>query len=249
VISGVGISFAFGEGDLRKPVLFDVSLEIQAGEIVLLTGPSGSGKTTLLTLIAGLRTLQEGRLSVLGTQLQGATPDDLLSVRRRIGFVFQSHNLLPYLTALQNVQVMFDLHPQVSPAEGRERAAEMLKRVGLGERLNYRTARLSGGQRQRVAIARALVAGPELVLADEPTAALDSVSGREVVQLMEGLAREQGRPILMVTHDARILDVADRVLSMQDGRVSKDDTRSRLVSDSPRSGVEPAAFRKEGGDQ
>ncbi len=219
VICGEGINFAFGQGELRKQILFDVDIRIQPGEIVLLTGPSGSGKTTLLTLIAGLRTLQEGKLNVLGHSLYNASQRDLLALRRKIGFIFQAHNLLPYLTALQNVQVMFDLQPDVSPHEGRERAVEMLKVVGLGERMNYPVSRLSGGQKQRVAIARALVGGPQIVLADEPTAALDGTSGREVVNLLQGLAREQNRPILMVTHDARVLDIADRIIEMQDGRL------------------------------
>ena len=237
VISGEGIDFAFGEGELRKQILFDVSLEIQPGEIVLLTGPSGSGKTTLLTLIAGLRTLQAGRLEVLGHALHAASQDDLLALRRKIGFIFQAHNLLPFLTALQNVQIMFDLHPSVTAAEGRDRAAEILRRVGLSERLNYRISKLSGGQRQRVAIARALVAGPELVLADEPTAALDGASGREVVNLLQELAREHGRPMLMVTHDARVLDIADRIISMQDGRLSTGEHRTTSQSTTSHSTV------------
>lgn len=220
VIHGDHINFCFGEGELRKQILFDVQLRIQPGEIVLLTGPSGSGKTTLLTLIAGLRSMQQGELTVLGHSLHRATQEDLLALRRKIGFIFQAHNLLPYLTALQNVQVMFDLHPEVSATEGRKRSIEILKQVGLGERLDYQIHRLSGGQRQRVAVARALVTEPQLVLADEPTSALDSVTGREVVNQLQHLARQFQRPILMVTHDPRILDVADRVLSMQDGHLS-----------------------------
>ncbi|MEI7700431.1 MAG: ATP-binding cassette domain-containing protein [Planctomycetia bacterium] len=220
IISGHGIDFAFGEGELRKQILFDVGLQIQPGEIVLLTGPSGSGKTTLLTLIAGLRTMQEGELTVLGHALHRTTQQDLLELRRKIGFIFQAHNLLPYLTALQNVQVMFNLHPEVSAKEGRERAVEMLQQVGLGDRLHYPISRLSGGQRQRVAVARALVSEPQLVLADEPTSALDSMTGREVVSQLQALAKQFHRPILMVTHDPRILDVADRVISMQDGHLS-----------------------------
>ena len=173
VISGKEIGFFFGQGELRKQILFDVSLEIQPGEIVLLTGPSGSGKTTLLTLIAGLRTMQQGSLTVLGHQLQKASQQTLLNLRRQIGFIFQAHNLLSYLTALQNVQMMFELQEGVSAKEGKERALEMLKQVGLETRVSYPVSRLSGGQKQRVAIARALVCGPQLVLADEPTAALD----------------------------------------------------------------------------
>jgi putative ABC transport system ATP-binding protein len=221
VISGEGINFSFGEGELRKQILFDVQLQIHAGEIVLLTGPSGSGKTTLLTLIAGLRSMQEGRLTVLGHGLYNASGSDLLVLRRKVGFIFQAHNLLPFLTARQNVQIMFDLHPEIPAAEARRRTVEILQRVGLGDRVEYPISKLSGGQRQRVAIARSLVSGPGLVLADEPTSALDSVTGREVVSHLQFLARQEGCPILLVTHDPRILDVADRVLTMQDGRLSE----------------------------
>ncbi|MFM7055878.1 MAG: ATP-binding cassette domain-containing protein [Planctomycetota bacterium] len=221
VISGDGINFAFGDGELRKQILFDVQMQIHSGEIVLLTGPSGSGKTTLLTLIAGLRRMQEGRLTVLGHALHTASPNDLLELRRKVGFIFQAHNLLPFLTARQNVQIMFDLHPEVPATEAKRRTVEILQRVGLGDRVEYPIAKLSGGQRQRVAIARSLVSRPGLVLADEPTSALDSVTGREVVSHLQFLARKEGCPILLVTHDPRILDVADRVLTMQDGRLSE----------------------------
>jgi putative ABC transport system ATP-binding protein len=221
VVRGSGISFWFGHGDLRRQILFDVDIDIQPGEVVLLTGPSGSGKTTLLTLIAGLRTMQQGQLDVLGHALAGAEQNDLIALRQKIGFIFQAHNLLPWLTSLQNVQLMLDLQPQVSPREGRERAVDMLRQVGLGDKLQHRISQLSGGQRQRVAVARALVGNPQLVLADEPTAALDSVSGREVVTLLQQLARRQNRPVLMVTHDPRVLDIADRIMEMQDGRLSQ----------------------------
>ncbi|MFN4921588.1 MAG: ATP-binding cassette domain-containing protein [Planctomyces sp.] len=224
VISGHGINFSFGEDELQKQILFDVSLQIQPGEIVLLTGPSGSGKTTLLTLIAGLRSMQQGTLTVLGHALHQATYNDLIQLRRKIGFIFQAHNLLPFLTALQNVQIMFDLHPLVDRQEARRRSVAMLGEVGLQDRIDYPIAKLSGGQRQRVAVARALVTDPQLVLADEPTSALDSVTGREVVSRLQTLARQLARPILMVTHDPRILDIADRVLVMQDGRLSESTT-------------------------
>ena len=154
---------------------------------------------------------------MLGHQLYEASQYTLLQLRRKIGFIFQAHNLLPYLTALQNVQVMFDLKQDVSPREGKSRALDMLKQVGLEDRVHYPVSRLSGGQKQRVAIARALVCEPQLVLADEPTAALDGTSGREVVNLLRRLAREKNCPILMVTHDARVLDIADRIVEMQDG--------------------------------
>src|SRR5512136_443047 len=164
----------FGQGQLRKQVLFDITLQIQSGEIVILTGPSGSGKTTLLTLIGGLRSAQEGSLQVLGREMCGASPDDLVRSRRSIGYIFQAHNLHKSLTALQNVRMGLELHEQYSVGDMHRKSAEMLELVGLGNRINYYPDDLSGGQKQRVAIARALVSHPKIVLADEPTAALDS---------------------------------------------------------------------------
>ncbi|MCU0516269.1 MAG: DevA family ABC transporter ATP-binding protein [Oscillatoria sp. Prado101] len=214
------LSQYFGQGQLRKQVLFDITLQIKSGEIVILTGPSGSGKTTLLTLIGGLRSAQEGSLQVLGREMCGASPDDLVRARRSIGYIFQAHNLHKSLTALQNVRMGLELHEQYSVADMQRKSAEMLEHVGLGNRINYYPDDLSGGQKQRVAIARALVSHPKIVLADEPTAALDSKSGRDVVNLMQKLAKEQGCTILMVTHDNRILDVADRIIHMEDGKLS-----------------------------
>lgn len=218
-ISARHVNFAFGEGDLQKQILFDVTFDVAVGEIVLLTGPSGSGKTTLLTLIGALRKVRDGELDVLNCPLHQASAEDLIAVRREIGFIFQQHNLLPFMTARQNVQLMFHLHPEVHVEEASRLTEELLTNVGLGHRLDYYPARLSGGQKQRVAIARALAASPKLILADEPTAALDSQSGRDVVNLLQELARNRGCPILMVTHDPRILDFADRIINMEDGRV------------------------------
>jgi putative ABC transport system ATP-binding protein len=212
----------FGDGSLRKQVLFDINLTINAGEIVLMTGPSGSGKTTLLTLLGGLRSVQEGSLKVLGQEIRGAGSGKQVKIRRNIGYIFQAHNLLSFLTARQNVQMSVELHNNIPPALARKRSEEMLQAVGLGERLHYYPEKLSGGQKQRVAIARALVSHPKIILADEPTAALDSKSGREVVDLMQKLAREQGCSILMVTHDNRILDIADRIVHMEDGHLISD---------------------------
>jgi putative ABC transport system ATP-binding protein len=216
-ISAQGLNYCFGQGKLQKQVLFDIHLDINVGEIVIMTGPSGSGKTTLLTLVGGLRSTQSGSLQVLARQLSGATSQQLAQARRQHGYIFQAHNLHSSLTALQNVRMGLELHPSYSNADMQTRAAEILEQVGLGDHTNYYPDDLSGGQKQRVAIARALVSHPKLVLADEPTAALDSKSGRDVVTLMQRLAKEQGCTILLVTHDNRILDIADRIVNMEDG--------------------------------
>ncbi|EDY38763.1 macrolide export ATP-binding/permease protein MacB [Cyanobium sp. PCC 7001] len=214
-----GLNHHFGRGAVRRQVLFEVRLEVAAGEIVLLTGPSGSGKTTLLTLIGGLRAAQGGSLLVLGRQLVGASALELTLARREHGYIFQSHNLHRSLTASQNVRMALELRGSLSAAEMDRRSRSILESVGLGDHLDVKPARLSVGQKQRVAVARALVGEPPLLLADEPTAALDSRSGREVVTLMQRLAREKGCTILLVTHDSRILDIADRTLELEDGRL------------------------------
>jgi len=214
------LNHAYGRGDLRKQILFDVSVEIGEGEIVIVTGPSGSGKTTLLTLVGALRSAQEGSVQILGEELRGAKPATLEKVRRRIGFIFQQHNLLGALTALQNVELGVRASGRYPKSKHRERAREMLNAVGMGERLDHRPEQLSGGQRQRVAIARALAAEPDIVMADEPTASLDRKSGREVVDRMKFLAKEHGTTILLVTHDNRILDIADRIVHLEDGRLT-----------------------------
>jgi len=221
LVSVENMSFAFGDGELRKQILFDIHFDIVQGEIVLLTGPSGSGKTTILTLVGGLRSVREGEMTVLGTDFKNASPEKLVETRRKIGFIFQAHNLMDFLTARENVAMAMQLHPKVSAVESRERVSELLELVGLHDRMDYYPAKLSVGQRQRVAIARALVGRPQLVLADEPTAALDSHSGRDVVQLLRRLATDHGAAILMVTHDNRVLDVADRILEMEDGRIKE----------------------------
>ncbi|HLO87382.1 MAG TPA: DevA family ABC transporter ATP-binding protein [Nostocaceae cyanobacterium] len=219
VISIRNLDHYFGDGQLRKQVLFNINLEVYAGEIIIMTGPSGSGKTTLLTLVGGLRSAQFGSLRVLGRELCGANEKQLVKVRRYNGYIFQAHNLHGSLTALQNVKMGLELHKHITLPEMNSRAVQMLEQVGLGNRLHYHTDKLSGGQKQRVAIARALVSHPKIVLADEPTAALDSQSGRDVVNLMQKLAKEQGCTILMVTHDHRILDIADRIIHLEDGRL------------------------------
>ncbi len=213
------LTYAYGEGELRRPVLRDISLSVHAGEVVLLTGPSGSGKTTLLTLVGALRAMQEGSCRVLGQEMLGASESARVRLRRSIGFIFQNHNLLGFLTARQNVAMALEIEAAMPEAERLERAGAMLRSVGLAGHEDKPPSKLSGGQRQRVAIARALVAGPGLVLADEPTAALDKVSGGEVAHLLRDMAKSRGVPILLVTHDPRILDIADRVVAMEDGRI------------------------------
>jgi putative ABC transport system ATP-binding protein len=218
VIDIQNLNHYFGQGKLKKQVLFQINLKIIAGEIVILTGPSGSGKTTLLSLIGGLRSVQEGSLQHFEKELRGASEEQLVQTRRQIGYIFQAHNLLPFLTARQNVQMSIELQEHLGGRETEERAALILEEVGLGHRIDYYPDSLSGGQKQRVAIARALAGNPPLVLADEPTAALDSKTGRDVVNLMQRLAKEQSRTIVLVTHDNRILDIADRIVHMEDGR-------------------------------
>jgi putative ABC transport system ATP-binding protein len=207
----------FGERALRKQVLFDINLSIAAGEIVIMTGPSGSGKTTLLTLLGGLRSAQEGSLAILGQEMKGANKRQLTKLRKNIGYIFQAHNLMSFLTVRQNVRMSLELHDHLQEADLDRSVVSILEKVGLSHRIDYYIDALSGGQKQRVAIARALVSRPKIVLADEPTAALDKKSGRDVVEMMQKLAKEQGCTILLVTHDNRILDVADRIVYMEDG--------------------------------
>jgi putative ABC transport system ATP-binding protein len=221
------LSFYFGNGDLRKQVLFDISLQLPRGQIVILTGPSGSGKTTLLTLIGALRTLQEGSLKVNDRELVGMGNRELVLVRRDIGFIFQAHNLFESLTASQNVEMSVELQKAFNTK--RQQAVAALSQLGLSDRVDYKPRSLSGGQKQRVAIARALVNQPRIVLADEPTAALDKKSGRDVVNLLHDLSRQQGCTVLMVTHDNRILDVADRIINLVDGRLESDTNPSAFV--------------------
>ncbi|NJP11337.1 MAG: ATP-binding cassette domain-containing protein [Leptolyngbyaceae cyanobacterium RU_5_1] len=229
VISAHHLNHHFGEGELRKQALFDINLDIHAGEIVIMTGPSGSGKTTLLALMGGLRSAQEGSLTILGQELKGASKQQLTQLRCNIGYIFQAHNLLTFLTAKQNVRMSLELHDQMLDQDMDGIATAMLEAVGLGHRADYYADSLSGGQKQRVAIARALISHPKIVLADEPTAALDKKSGRDVVEIMQKLAKEQGCTIVLVTHDNRILDIADRIVYMEDGRLVDYDLATTAV--------------------
>ena len=219
VIKTAGLRHSYGEGELKTQILHGLDFEVSAGEVTLLVGPSGSGKSTLLTLVGALRSVEEGSLKVLGKELNGSDEKERVEIRRRIGFIFQSHNLVSSLTVLQNVQLLLQLNEQ-NPSRRVERACELLEAVGLGHRLHHYPDELSGGQRQRVAIARALAPEPELVLADEPTASLDSQSGQDVVELLGDLCRRRNSAVFLVTHDLRLLKDADRILKIEDGRVN-----------------------------
>ncbi len=216
-IATTNLSYAYGEGELKRQVLNNININIKRGEIVIMTGPSGSGKTTLLTILGGLRLAHHGQVNVVGRELVNSAEETRLSVRRQTGYIFQHHNLLPQLTALQNVCMALELDNDTDEATRQKQALHMLDQVGLKDRADYFITQLSGGQRQRVSIARALVHKPQLVLADEPTASLDKQNGQEAVSILKELAKEHETTILLVTHDYRILDMADRVLHLEDG--------------------------------
>ena len=213
-----GLDFSFGREEARKQVLFEINLEVAPGEFVIMTGPSGSGKTTLLTLVGALRRPQNGRLISIGHDLNALRGIGLEEYRSQLGFIFQLHNLFPALTAFESVQMSADLHPDPEQNKA-DRISQLLGQLGLGERQDYRPDRLSGGQRQRVAIARALIHQPDLILADEPTAALDAENTEIVLNLFRRLAAEQGTTVMMITQDARVFEAADRLIHLVDGRI------------------------------
>lgn len=217
MINVQNLNFSYGSGELKNQVLKQVALTIDTGEIVIMTGPSGSGKTTLLTIIGGLRQAEEGSVSVLDKQLVNSIESAKVQVRQQIGYIFQQHNLLKSLTSVQNVSMALEMHSGLTEQERLQRSSEMLASVGLADRLHHKPDQLSGGQRQRVSIARALVGNPKIILADEPTASLDKQSGHDAVCILKKLARELSTTILLVTHDYRILDVADRIVELEDG--------------------------------
>jgi putative ABC transport system ATP-binding protein len=229
VISLQNVNHWFGSGDSRKHALKDITLDIYPGQIVICTGPSGSGKTTLLTMLGGLRSCQDGSLKILGQELNGASKEQLADLRLNVGFIFQAHNLMMFLNARRNVRLSLELHDRFYNQNMDQLSTAMLEKVGLGDRVETMPANLSGGQRQRVAIARALVSQPKILLGDEPTAALDKESGRTVVELMQQLAREQNTTIIMVTHDNKILDVADRIIIVEDGRLATAEQQAAFV--------------------
>lgn len=197
----------------------DVSLQVHSGEFVALVGPSGSGKTTMLSILAALLKPTEGNVLLDGIDLAGMNEKERVTLRReKIGFTFQANNLVPYLSALENVELMLRLNGRFDKT-GHLRAQELLARLGLAERMNNLPGQMSGGQQQRVAIARALIHNPSLVLADEPTASLDTERAYQVVETFANLIHEQGRAGIMVTHDLRMVEFVDRVLQMRDGKL------------------------------
>jgi len=219
VIVAKALGKVYREGTTELRALESVDLEVAAGELTLLMGPSGSGKTTLLSILGCILRASEGRLEILGEDVGSLEESELPRIRRdAIGFVFQGFNLFPTLTAAENVALALDLRG-VRGAVAHKRAEELLAEVGLAQKARAFPADLSGGQKQRVAIARALAGDPPIVLADEPTAALDSTSGRTVIELLQRLAREHRRAVVMVTHDPRVLPFGDRTIHLEDGRI------------------------------
>jgi putative ABC transport system ATP-binding protein len=223
VIRAKGIGKVYREGVTELRALQEVDLEVRAGELTLLMGPSGSGKTTLLSILGCILRASEGKLELLGEDVSSLAESELPRIRREgIGFVFQGFNLFPALTAAENVALALDVRG-VRAGEAKKRGEELLAEVGLAQKARSFPADLSGGQKQRVAIARALASDPPILLADEPTAALDSTSGRTVIELLQRLARVHGRAVVMVTHDPRVLSFGDRIIHLEDGRIVREE--------------------------
>src|SRR5262245_8328909 len=225
IIQAESLTKTYAQGEAAMRALDDVTLDVRRGELMLLVGPSGSGKTTLLSILGCILRPTAGTLRVMGQDVTHLTERELPAIRReRIGFIFQAFNLFPTLTAAQNVALALDLQG-ITGRAARARAAALLEQVGLGDKLDAYPGDLSGGQKQRVAIARALAGDPPVILADKPTAALDSHSGRAVMALLKALAHDRGRAIAIVTHDSRMLGYADRTVRMEDGRIVADQMR------------------------
>ena len=223
VLDARGLSRTFGNGAASVDAVRDLDLAVRAGEVVLIMGPSGSGKTTLLTMLGGLLRPSGGTIAIGGQDLSGLSESELPELRAHsFGFIFQDFNLMPSLSARENVEIALNI-AGVRGAAAHTRALQLLERLGLGERVGFLPEQLSGGEKQRVAIARALANEPALILADEPTANLDSHHGREVMRELRRIAKEEGRSVVIVSHDQRLKEIADRVLWLEDGRFSSED--------------------------
>jgi putative ABC transport system ATP-binding protein len=211
----------YDTGKVKVEALKGVDLQIEQGELVAIVGPSGSGKSTLMNLLGCLDTPSSGVYELGGQAVSGVTRDQLAEIRnRRVGFVFQNFNLLPHISALENVELPM-LFGGMKPADRRRRATEFLERVGLGDRVDHKPTELSGGQMQRVAIARSLAMDPDIILADEPTANLDSTSGSDIMSIFTDLWK-QGRTLVIITHDPALAKRASRVVEIRDGRITAD---------------------------
>jgi putative ABC transport system ATP-binding protein len=214
-----GVTKTYGTGDASVMALRGIDLEIHCGELLMLVGPSGCGKTTLISIVAAILNQDSGKCEVLGRDLQHMGQTERARFRGvSIGFVFQVFNLLPALTAIENVAVPLLING-VSRKYAETRAREVLEAVGLNSRVSARPAQLSGGQQQRVAIARALVHDPKLIVCDEPTSSLDHDTGRSIMEVLRGVAKTPDRALIVVTHDARIFEFADRIARMDDGKI------------------------------
>jgi putative ABC transport system ATP-binding protein len=225
VVEIKNVSKIYNESEVQVNAVNNVTLDFQEAEFAAIVGPSGSGKTTLLNLIGGLDNPTSGEIVIDGTNLAKLKSSELIDFRmRNIGFVFQAYNLIPVLTAKENVEFIMNLQ-KWSRKERDERTYELLKAVGLAERANSRPAKMSGGQQQRIAVARALASRPKFVLADEPTANLDSKSAATLLEIMEKLNHEEKITFIFSTHDARVVKMAHRVITLEDGKVVSDDVR------------------------
>ncbi len=230
VLRGDSIVKELGSGAGLVMALKGVSLELVPGELTLLMGPSGSGKTTLLSILGCIMKPTSGTIRLAGMSIDGLSAEELAKVRRdHIGFIFQSYNLFPTLSALENVRIALDVRG-IKGFAATSRAEEVLREVGLGHRLTNYPSNLSGGEQQRVAVARAIASSPSIVLADEPTAALDGENGHAVMALLARIAKEQNRSVLAVTHDPRTLGYADRVVRIEDGKIVGEERRPEGIN-------------------